>query len=38
MDLDKALLTAMAGNPGGYSIDIHTAAYPDGAVRGTLSD
>ena len=38
MDLDKALLTAMAGNPGGYSIDIHTAAHPDGAVRGTLSD
>ena len=35
-DAGETLVNAMAANPGGYYINIHTEAHPDGAVRGQL--
>ena len=33
---DRALLNAIASNPAGYYVNIHTVAFPRGAVRGQL--
>ena len=32
-----ALSKAITANPGGYYVNIHTAQYPGGAIRGQLS-
>jgi hypothetical protein len=34
--LSKALLRRIRSNPPGFYVNIHTSAYPDGAVRGQL--
>jgi hypothetical protein len=33
---DKALLSSLTSNPGGFYANLHTAAFPGGAVRGQL--
>jgi len=33
---DSTLLDALRSNPGGFYTDLHTAAFPDGAVRAQL--
>lgn len=33
---DKALLEAIAADPGKYYVDVHTPGHPDGAVRGKI--
>jgi len=33
---DPTLLAALQSNPGGFYTDLHTAQFPDGAVRGQL--
>lgn len=33
---DPAALAAIAADPGSYYVNIHTSAYPGGAVRGQL--
>ncbi|MGH9275716.1 MAG: CHRD domain-containing protein [Acidimicrobiales bacterium] len=36
-DLDQALIDEVFANPAGYYVNVHTGAFPDGAVRGQLS-
>lgn len=38
VDVDKELLANMARNKARYYVNVHTAAFPDGAIRGQLSD
>ena len=37
-DLDPALVDEVVADPDAFSADVHTAASPDGAVRGALFD
>ena len=36
-NVDKALLTDIMTNPGNYYVNVHTAEFPNGAVRGQLA-
>jgi len=36
--LAKPVLEAMARSPGDYYVDVHTPAFPEGAVRGQLRE
>jgi hypothetical protein len=36
-DVDSEVLSAIVANPSGYYVNIHTTAFPDGAVRGQLA-
>ena len=36
--VDSALLDAIAADPAAYYVNVHNADFPDGAVRGQLSD
>lgn len=36
-DVDPALAAMIVNNPGGYYVNVHTGAYPPGAVRGQLA-
>ena len=35
-NLDPALLAAIEQNPGAFYVNVHTAAFPEGAARGQL--
>ena len=34
--VDDALVDEIRGNPGGFYVNVHTADFPDGAIRGQL--
>ena len=36
-DVDRDLIKAIRQNPSGYYVNVHTAEFPGGAVRGQLS-
>jgi hypothetical protein len=36
-DADRTLLSRIAAQPGDFYVNVHTATYPQGAVRGPLS-
>ena len=36
-NIDPALYDQIAANPAGFYVNVHTAAFPDGAVRGQLA-
>ncbi|MBR0553640.1 CHRD domain-containing protein [Stakelama marina] len=36
LDVDKQLAAAIIANPTGYYVNVHTADYPKGAIRGQL--
>lgn len=35
-DVSDALIDEIRRNPGGFYVNVHTADYPDGAIRGQL--
>jgi CHRD domain len=36
-NVDKAVLSDIMQNPGNYYVNVHTAEFPNGAVRGQLT-
>lgn len=38
VNVDKELLGTMARNKARYYVNVHTVAFPEGAIRGQLSD
>lgn len=38
VDLEPELMADMVKNPDGYYVNVHTKAYPAGAIRGQLGD
>jgi hypothetical protein len=36
-DADRTLLSRIAAQPADFYVNVHTATYPQGAVRGPLS-
>ena len=38
VNVDKELLSMIARNKARYYVNVHTAAFPEGAIRGQLSD
>lgn len=37
VDVDQAIVDAIAADPAGFYVDVHTATHPDGAIRGQLA-
>lgn len=37
VDTDEAIAKAIADNPAGYYVNVHTAQHPQGAIRGQLA-
>jgi CHRD domain len=37
-DASDLLVDEIRTNPGGFYVNVHTAAYPDGAIRGQIVD
>jgi hypothetical protein len=37
LSVDKALAASIIADPSAYYVNIHTAAYPNGAIRGQLA-
>jgi hypothetical protein len=37
VDVDKALLQEILASPSAFYINVHTASFPDGQIRGTLA-
>ena len=37
-DVDRAIIGAILENPAGYYVNVHTAEFPAGAVRGQLAE
>jgi hypothetical protein len=35
--VDKGLLREIVGNPGGFYVNVHTMAFPNGQVQGALT-
>jgi hypothetical protein len=35
--IDRRLLSEIRGNPSGFYVNVHTAEFPDGAIRGQIS-
>ena len=36
LTLSESELAAIAADPSGYYVDVHTVRYPDGAISGSL--
>lgn len=37
LDVDRDVVTAIAGNPSGFYVNVHTSEFPNGAIRGQLT-
>lgn len=37
LQVENALANAVIADPAGYYVDVHTAAHPNGAIRGQLA-
>jgi hypothetical protein len=38
VDIDPGVFAAIMSDPAGHYVNVHTTAYPDGAIRGQLTD